>query len=158
MTRLDSTARQRWWQAGVGLVVVCVLTYALTRLSLDNVPGVTERTTGPVGERCCDTTFVNDGWWYAMLMLCVPIWWLTRTVEWVAALAAVVPTYATFHVANTVVDRYARSGSSDGLEVFSYAISFGHAVFFVSVAASGILRRRHPRNPGGPQAPSNLEA
>lgn len=129
----------------MGLIVLCVLTYVLTRLSLDNVPGVTERTTGPLRDRCCDTTFVNNGWWYAMVALCAPIWWLTRTVAWVAALAVVVPTYATFHVANTVVDRYAQSGWGDGLEALSYVISLVHAAVFLSVAASGILWWRHRR-------------
>ena len=144
----DRRIRQDWLSAAAGLVGVCVLTYVLTRLSLDNVAGVIERTTGPVGDRCCDTSFVNSGWWYAMVVLCAPIWWLSRARWWMALLAAVVPTYATFHVAHTVVDRYARTGWGDGLEVFSYVISAVHAACFVAAAAIGILWYRMQRRRG----------
>ena len=40
----------------------------------------------------------------------------STTLVWLAVPAVVIPTYATFHIANTVIDRYQESGWGDGLE------------------------------------------
>ncbi len=136
-----SAERQSWLRAGIGLAVICVLSYLLTRLSLDSVPGVTRRANGD----CCNTEFVNNGWWLAMVGLGVPVWWVTRTLPWLAIPAVVIPTYATFHVASTVIDRYLDSGWGDGLEVLSYVVSLGHALVFLVAAAIGIFSWRRRR-------------
>lgn len=83
-----------------------------------------------------------------MVGLSIPIWWLTRTTgTWVGVLAVLVPTYATFHIASTVVDRYAQLGWSDGLEYFAYVISVGHTLVYAVAAAIGTLHWRRGRAP-----------
>lgn len=83
-----------------------------------------------------------------MVGLGVPIWWVTRAQVWAALPAVVIPTYASFHIASTVVDRYLDSGWGDGLESLSYVINIGHAFVFAVAAAVGAFswrsRRRAP--------------
>jgi hypothetical protein len=127
----------------VTLVVVCVVTFQLTRLSLDNVPGVTRRPNGS----CCETTFVNGNWWQALLVLAIPIWAAAR-IYWLAGLLALaVPTYATFYIANTTTNRYTNSGWGDGLEIFTYVGSAVHLIAFLVAYGYGLLayRRRRQR-------------
>jgi hypothetical protein len=125
------------------LVVVCVATFLLTRLSLDNVPGVTRRPNGS----CCNTAFVNGNWWQALLVMAVPIWVAARTHWWAGLLALAVPTYATFYIANTTINRYTDSGWGDGLEIFSYVGSVVHLIAFLVAYGYGSLvnRRRRQR-------------
>ncbi len=143
-----------WVRASLGLVVVCVLTYALTRLSLDHPPGVTRRPNGG----CCDTEFVNNDWWTSLAVLAVPIWWVARCLPWAAIPAFVVPTYASFHIASTVVHRYQVSGWGDGLEVFAYVGGIAHGIVFACAAAIGIFswRRRRRRRPRDASAPDGM--
>lgn len=139
-----SRARQRdWLYAGIGLVVICVAAYAFTRLSLDNVNGVTRRRNGD----CCNTEFVNNQWWLPMFALALPIWWVTRSVVWAAIPAIAVPTFASFHVADTTVNRYVQSGWGDGLESLAYVGTIVHGFLFVLAAVIGIFswRRRQRR-------------
>ena len=129
--------------AAVTLVVVCVVTFQLTRLSLDDVPGVTRRPNGS----CCETAFVNGNWWQALLVLAIPIWVAAR-IYWVAGLLALaVPTYATFYIANTTTNRYTNSGWGDGLEIFTYVGSAVQLIAFLVAYGYGLLayRRRRQR-------------
>jgi hypothetical protein len=125
------------------LVVVCVAAFLLTRLSLDNVPGVTRRPNGS----CCNTDFVNGNWWRAFLVLAIPIWVAARTYWWAGLLTLAVPTYATFYIANTTTNRYTDSGWGDGLEIFTYVGSVVHLIAFLVAYGYGSLayRRRRQR-------------
>jgi hypothetical protein len=126
------------------LVVVCVVTFALTRLSLDNVPGATRRPNGS----CCDTNFVNTGWWLMLAVVAIPIAWVTRLSLWGALIAVAIPTYATFYIATTTIQRYEDSGWGDGLEIFSYLGSLMHVAIYLIAAAAGLfLWRRRRRRP-----------
>ncbi len=130
-----------WVQVGVALLIICLATYAFTRLSLDNVPGATKRPNGT----CCDTEFVNGRWWLGMAVLAIPIWWVTRLSLWAALPALALPTYATFHIASTTIQRYHDTGWDDGLEIFSYVGSILHLAVFLIAAGVGAYswRRRH---------------
>jgi len=132
--------RQDWVRAAIGLVVICGLTYLFTRLSLDNVSGATRRRNGT----CCNTEFVHGEWWLPMIGLVVPIWWVTRMMVWASIPAFAMPTYATFYVADTTVNRYVESGWGDGLESLAYVGSVIHGLLFAVAAAIGVLswRRR----------------
>lgn len=144
--RRSPTNQRDWLWAAIGFVVICGFTYLFTRLSLDNVPGITRRRNGD----CCNTEFVNNGWWMAMGGLIVPIWWVTRCQVWAAIPAVAVPTYASFYIASTTIDRYVESGWGDGLESLAYVGSIGHGLLFSIAAAIGFFswRRRHPREKG----------
>lgn len=146
VTEQPATAplQRRWIEAGIGLLVICVVTYVMTGLSLDNVPGVTKRRNGT----CCHTEFVNDTWWLALAVVAVPIWWVTRSALWAGFVAVAVPTYATFYIASTTIDRYLDSGWGDGLEVLAYVGSVMHLCLFLVAATIGVWswrRRRRQR-------------
>lgn len=151
MEPTTSTRQRDMIHVVVGLLVICLATYAFTHLSLDNVPGPTKRPNGD----CCDTQFVNDRWWMAMVVIAIPIWWVTRSSLWAALPALAIPVYATFHIASTTVQRYHDTGWGDGLEVFSYVGSFFHLAIFLTAAAVGVYswRRRH-RQPRDGTEPS----
>lgn len=143
--------RGDWVKVGVGLLVICVGSYVLTRLSLDAVPGVIRH-----GRRCCSTDFVNEGPWLWLGVMVVAIWWVTRYSLPAALLAVAVPTYATFHIATTIVQRYDDTGSGDGLEVLSYVVSIVHLLLFAAAAGVGVLawrrRQRAARTTGEGEA------
>lgn len=128
---------------GIGLVVICVVTYACTRLSLDHVPGATKRANGS----CCNTNFVNGGWWLTLAVVVIPIVWVAMFSRLAALVAVAVPTYATFHIASTTIHRYQVTGWGDGLEGLSYIASLIHLLMFMFAAAIGYFfwrrRRRH---------------
>lgn len=133
---------------GVGLLLVCAVTYVLTRLSLDNVAGVTRRRDGS----CCNTSFVNSNWWAALAVLAVPIGWLAWKSWWVGLVALAIPTYASFHIAAVTIHRYQVTGWGDGLEVLSYIGTGMHLIIFavaeglgIYVAARGRRRRLRKR-------------
>jgi hypothetical protein len=138
-------SRRNWISVGVGLLVICIVTYALTRLSLDNVAGATRRPNGS----CCDTNFVNSGWWLMLAVVALPIAWVTRLSLPAALIALAIPTYATFYIAATTIHRYQQSGWADGLEVLSYIGSLLHLVVYLVAAAVGLFlwRRRRRRQP-----------
>jgi hypothetical protein len=127
--------------AALTLVFVCVVTFLLTRLSLDNVPGVTRRPNGS----CCSTTFVNGGWWQAFIVLVIPIWVAARPYSWAGLLALAVPTCATFYIANETTNRYINSGWGDGLRIFNYVGSTVHLVAFLAACGYGSLAYRRRR-------------
>jgi hypothetical protein len=133
-----------WAVPVVGLLVICVVTFVLTWLSLDNVTGATRRPNGG----CCDTSFVNSGWWLALAVAAVPIAWVWMHSRLAGLLAVVIPTYATFYIASTTIQRYQDSGWGDGLEVLSYVGSIMHLMLFLVAATVGYFvwrRRRRTR-------------
>jgi hypothetical protein len=144
-TAVTALAKRDWIAVGVGLLVIAVVTYALTRLSLDNVPGATRRPNGS----CCDTNFVNTGWWLTLGVLAIPIGWTGRYSLWAALAALAIPTYATFYIATTTIHRYQDSGWGDGLEVLSYIGSSLHLLLYLLAAAVGAVlwRRRRRQRP-----------
>lgn len=134
-----------WLHAAIGLVILCVAAYLLTRLSLDNVAGVTRRRNGD----CCDTEFANGEWWMPMFALALPIWWVTRSVPWAAIPATAIATYASFHIADTTVNRYVDSGWGDGLESLAYVGTAVHGLVFGLAALIGVVSWRHRQRRAG---------
>lgn len=136
-------SKRDWIEVGVGLLVICVVTYVFTRLSLDNVPGATRRRNGS----CCNTHFVNGGWWLMLGVLAIPICWVSRLSRWAGLVALAVPTYATFHIAGVTVHRYQVTGWGDGLEGLSYIGSTMQLLLFLVADVIGLFlwRRRTGR-------------
>ncbi len=117
------------------LAVLAVLAVGLAQatlavLSLATASGVTY-----LGGSSYETEFAHPGWWWASLLLAVPVgllsWWRPRIAA-PLVLAAAVPQLA---LAHEVVQRYDESGWSDGLEVLAYVV----AVFVVLVLAVAAL-------------------
>ncbi len=140
----ESMVKRDWTMAGVGLVVVSVVSYAAVRLSLDDVAGATRRPNGS----CCDTEFVHGWVWPWMLAIALPIFVIARWQPVLGLLAAAIASYASFHIVSVGIDRYLDSGWGDGLEILGYIGSAVHAFAFALAAGLGYVwwRRRRSKH------------
>ncbi len=83
--------------------------------------------------------------WNLAWLLVIPVFLATRrwprfAVAWIAA--AAVPQFV---AAYETVDRYVRSGWSDGLEIFTFLWPIGMTgAFAIAAVLAAQLRRRHP--------------
>lgn len=121
---------------------------AIAVVALDLAAGVTR----PRG-RCCRTEFIDGQTlrllWLPILLLAVAAGWSWR-LALAGALAVAVPQWLAM---NEVMDRYARSGWGDGLEVLGYLLPIQTAVFgAISVTVGALvgarLRRVRPSAAG----------
>ena len=122
---------------------------AIALVALDLAAGVTR----PRG-RCCETEFI-DATTFSFRWLLLPI--LALAAAWslrlalLGVLTVAVPQWLAMGV---VMDRYAESGWSDGLEVLGYLVPIQTAVVgAIAVLVGGLLgkgarRRREANGPG----------
>lgn len=126
--------------AGTAVVVV---------VALDRASGVTERSPGD----CCNTEFIDAATlqlgWLALPVLAVAAY----LSVWPAVLGLVGAVAAEVYGGAETVDRYAKSGWGDGLEVFVYLYPIALAIGGAIAILVGWLVRRSRRRPGRRSAP-----
>jgi hypothetical protein len=130
-----------WVQLPVQLAAMGLAAVLINHIALAAASGAVRVGPGPT----FDTEFIDVPWWFANLVLCIPVWafgrrWW-RLAPCVLALAVVaVPPFWAFGV---MVDRYAASGWSQGLEYLGiiFPVFFG-VLFMLTLALASMSSPR----------------
>lgn len=106
-------------------------------LALASAPGVTYPPGSAPGAQ--EISFIHGWWWMASLLLCVPLFFLTRRWRsiWLGSVAAVVLTGPQFWATEVNLDRWAQSGLGDGLEGFAVFVPWFMLFVFFGAAVCG---------------------
>jgi hypothetical protein len=136
-----------WLQLPLQLAAIGLAAVLINWMALDAASGVVHVGPGPT----LDTEFIDVPRWLASLVLCIPLWAFGRRWGRLAPclLAAVAASAAPFWAFNVMVDRYASSGWSQGLEYLGIIFPVFFSLCFVltlAIASATSPRRQAHRH------------
>ncbi|MFI5960176.1 hypothetical protein [Cryptosporangium sp. NPDC051539] len=132
ISRVPAPARRPWRLPSLAAIATTGIAVLFTYLALHDPPGVVS-----AGGNDVDTDFANDQWVTAGLLLAVPIVLIGFRSVWLGLASALACGVTQFVIAEVVVERYATSDWSDGLEGLAYVYALLVTGSFLTVALVG---------------------
>ncbi len=129
--------RSHWLQLVLQVIGLALAAVLIARVALAAAAGAVRVGPGPTFE----TEFIHVGWWFASLVLCVPLgffarkWWRLAPCA-LATLAVTAPQFWAFDV---MLDRYAASGWSQGTEFLGIVIPLALTLSFLAATVIGTV-------------------